>query len=563
MELKSINDLKKLVFKKNRFIYCVRIFCITIIMAVMLVLPLLFSEVIDLLAENKYNEAIVIILIGILLVIIYRTLGYVKNHLWHVSYKNIYDLLSDILIKKTMSNSLFSLSRFSVGEYINLMHTDLNIICNNTCNIFYKVLSFLSQVFVLLYFFLIDFYVGVIGVISITLLLLVMFFTQKHILKVNLVKSKNDDYKNNLLDEFLINIKEIKSNNVFNLTYNRTKKATKKYLGSFMKQRVIEDFYKHLMLFMIELFRWGLMMFGIYLISVGEMTIGTILIIYNYYAQLIAGSTELVMLSRELLRRKVAYERIFKLFEYSNEYNYNRKHSDLIVSGTICFKDVLYGYKDDPMLNEFSIELKSKKVYGIVGKAGSGKSAIFHLLLKLNRQHQGTVTIDDIDINDYILSDYLKLMYIIREESNYLNLSFRDIIKDSHVKFSKVVENCKLLSIHDKITKFTDGYDSILNDCNLNQSEKVLFSFAIAFASKASIYLIDMAIDIFDYDIKMVLLDKIVALKEEKNIIIITKSADVLEKTDDVIFMESGKIKYFDNHDNLIGNKEYNSIINF
>ncbi len=564
MDVKTVDELKKLAFKKTSKLLVVRVIFISIIMIANLLLPVVFSEVIDLITVEKYNTAIIMILIGLIVVAIHRILGYAKNHLWHVAYTKMYDIYSEVLFKKTMNNSLYSLSRFTVGEYVNLMHNDINIICTNTCNITFKVVSFVSKIVVLIYFFTIDIYIGILGILALILLFIIMFISQRVIGKVNIIKAKKYDDKNNLIDEFLVNIKEIKSNNLFKLSYDRTNHSTKKYVSSFLKQRVIEDLFKSIMLFSIEIFRWGLMFFGVYLISKGQMTIGTILIIYNYYTQLISGCTELTYLSKENRQRKVSLDRIDKLFEYSKDINYTDEHSDFKINGDICFENIIYGYKEDPMLNKFTFDFKTNSIHGIVGKAGSGKSAIYHLLLKLNRQHEGLVTIDEQDINEFLVTDYLKMVYVVRDESNYLNVSIRNIIKDAEVKFNKVAEYCKLFNIHEKITKLTDGYDSVLNvqNNNLTQKEKVLLSFAIGFSSKAKIFLIDNALDNLDYKTKMLIMSIFEDIKSDKNILIISNSADVLEKTDDIILLDKGKIKLTDQHDNLITNKEYTSIIN-
>ena len=49
---------------------------------------------------------------------------------------------------------------------------------------------------------------------------------------------------------------------------------------------------------MIEISRWALFIYGIYLIKIGKMEIGSLLIIYNYFTQLVDGFSEL--LSQEL-----------------------------------------------------------------------------------------------------------------------------------------------------------------------------------------------------------------------------------------------------------------------
>ena len=70
-----------------------------------------------------------------------------------------------------------------------------------------------------------------------------------------------------------------------------------------------------------------------------------------------------------------------------------------VFSGKITFENILYGFRHDPILNNVSLEIMPNSITVITGKASSGKDGIANLLLKFNRQHEGNILIDNVNIN--------------------------------------------------------------------------------------------------------------------------------------------------------------------
>ena len=63
--------------------------------------------------------------------------------------------------------------------------------------------------------------------------------------------------------------------------------STIKYLDSNAKFNLFVKAMIYLVLGFIELCRYGIVIYAIYLVSIGKMEIGTVLLIYSYYAKII------------------------------------------------------------------------------------------------------------------------------------------------------------------------------------------------------------------------------------------------------------------------------------
>jgi ATP-binding cassette subfamily B protein len=314
---------------------------------------------------------------------------------------------------------------------------------------------------------------------------------------------------------------------------------------------------------LIEIFRLGLFIYGIYLISQGKMALGVLLVIYNYYAQIIDNFTDFATVNVNFRNLKVSEERINKILIYSKHSasgeQFSSKHN-----GNITFNNILYGYKDHPTLNRINFYARAGELTCIVGDANSGKSGIVDLLLKFNRQHEGDVLIDYTDINDFKDEEYHSLVAYTSNETTFFNMSIRENLSIIDNDFDRIVEVCKKLGIHEYIIKLKDGYDSIMvsNGANFDLNVKQLLGIARVLIKDSKIMLFNEIFSTLNSHDKQVVINIIENIKRDHTILVFTKDPSILEKSDKVIFLSNNRVIDIDSHDNLIKTSEqYKSTI--
>ena len=83
-----------------------------------------------------------------------------------------------------------------------------------------------------------------------------------------------------------------------------------------------------------------MVIYGIYLISKGKLEIGSLLIIYNYFTQLVDGFSEFTTINIGIRQLKVSEERFYQLIIYSHEKLINNKKYEF-KKFNIKFKNIL------------------------------------------------------------------------------------------------------------------------------------------------------------------------------------------------------------------------------
>lgn len=550
------------VLKKSKYLIALKVFVSLLYRAIAMIIPILLSKVIDFATEGIFNKAIYVSIFSLFVAVCFRLFDILNTYTWHKLYNRMYDSYTNIGINKVFDNSIYSLSRFNTGEFLNIMSTDINVMSDFYCNLIMRLMRIFEVLIIFVYFFALDFKLGISAIAMSVIALSIIFLSSKKIEKLNLNKSKEFDNRNSIINEFLLSIREIKTFNIFNTMKKRIETSSEKYSSSYLKQRVGEDSFKYSMLAIIDAFRWCMVIYGIYLISIGNLELGSLLIIYNYFTQLIDGFSEFATINTGIRQLKVSQDRFYQLIIYSHkklqiDKKYKFKNFD------IRFENILYGNRLNPRLNNVTFNIQGNAINSIVGVEGAGKSGVVDLLLKLNSQHTGTISIDDILINDIDFDSYFKLVAAVDKNDRFLNMSIKDNLNIINKNFELAVELCKDLGIHDDILMLKDGYDTILNsaDDTLKSNIKILLNIVRILLKKPRVMIFDEVIGALDKESRIKVVNILEEIKEEHTIIIVDRKTDILVKSDNIIVLDNKEVVVDGSHQKLLKNKFYKKII--
>ena len=202
----------------------------------------------------------------------------------------------------------------------------------------------------------------------------------------------------------------------------------------------------------------------------------------------------------------------------------------------------------------FNLKIREHSIYSITGVSDSGKMGIFELLLKLNRQHEGNILVDNNEISEINDEAYYKLISYARSNPIFFDCSIRDNLMLVEPDFSKIEKVCKMVKVHDDILKLKDGYDTIIGtDCTvLSSTTKKLLSIVRVILKDSRILLFDEIIDSLDKTNKKNIIKVLQKLSEEHTILIITRDKGILKLSDEIILLDQGKVEAVGRHNELM-----------
>ena len=560
--MNSIDNKKILLSHKGKFIIK---FIISIILNVLLlVIPIYYSKLIDVLSIGDYSKAYVFIIIFASLTIIYRIIEYFNQKAYFWLYLALYKSYMNLGLNKTFNNSLYSLSRFSLSEYSNIMSEDFEMVSDYYSTLVIRIVEIMEFIYIIIYFFFINNVIGLITLLSSLFIIFLLFLFNKNIVKTNIERKKRNDVRISLFQEIFLSIKTIKGFNILKDIRNRLNNNIDNYIKWHKKLNMNRFSLREITLGIVDVFKIISLLIGIKLIIKGNMTLGTITIIYSYYGKLSELFISIITLSESINNKDVSLSRITKLFQYASNHQSDESNYNDIV-GNISFNNVLYGNKIKPYLNEVSFNIQKNSLTVIFGSTSSC-TGVFDLLLGYNRIHHGEIKIDDVDLFLYSKENISNIISFINEYPTFFNTTIRDNLLLFDDNFENIVSVCKYLDIDEEIMKLDNGYETIINNNgnNISNDLKYMLAFARIILKKSKIILIDNIFDHVSKNLYNRIIKMIGEFKKEHTIIVISNNIKIIKNkmVDNTILFNNGIIVGFGKYSYLmLNNSNYATLI--
>ena len=526
----------KTVLKVARWEYVLKLFISVMLRGILLAIPVLFSIAVNAVTKGDKDTFLTMIIVSIILAGVYRFIEGYNQVAYYKLYNKIYNYYNEQAVSITKDNSLFSLSRFSPGQYTNMVITDVDIISGFFSASVIRVVQLIEFLFIFIYFLSIDIYVFIVTLVATIIMVIISLKLGKKVQVRNEKRKSKLDKLTSASYDYIGGIKEIKSFNIFDKIYPSIKEKRSEYLKANADYNIYFNFSNSMILYVFELIRlMAVIYIGIKSIN-GLAEVGTILVVYNYFQKIIDNFLIVLTLNVEYRNVNVSLERFNHIREFSSNPNKRINIKKEESKGNITFKNVLYGFRDNPTLNNISFEIPEDSITVLTGGDETAQTGVFDLLLRLNRQHEGEILLDGKKIGDITDKSYYNLVSSVRRQTMFFDISIKDNFTMINPDFNKVVEVCKLVGLDEEIMKLEDGYDTIVDENTpISMSTKKLLVITRMLLSESKILLIDDVINMLDEKHEKRLMDLLMEMKKDHTILIITHSKRIVSRADKVL----------------------------
>ena len=274
-----------------------------------------------------------------------------------------------------------------------------------------------------------------------------------------------------------------------------------------------------------------------------------------------------------LLMGMVAAERVFKILDTESKINDNGLKKADNIKGEIIYENVSFSYiKEDKLIENFNLKIKSGSTNAIVGATGSGKSTIIKLLNRFYNIDKGKIYIDDINISEYSISSLRKNIGFVSQDVHLFTDSILNNItlKNNDIPFIRVKNAAKKIKIDSFISSLPGGYNYNVKErgVSLSTGQRQLISFLRVYIKNPQILVLDEATSSVDTDSELLIQNAIEQITKNRTSIIIAHRLSTIMKADNIVVMDKGKIVESGKHSELIIKKNgyykklYNSQLN-
>ncbi|MEK4555743.1 MULTISPECIES: ABC transporter ATP-binding protein [Jeotgalicoccus] len=541
---KFINLIKSTNVKKGLFFTGVLLTLIGT--AGSLIVPLLTQMFIDGFNTDLITMPLVILIIAVFLgsAVIDGISYYMLAKIGQTVVRSLREMVWAKFLKLPVSYFDKTKSGESVSRVVNDTSIIQNLITSHFPQLISGVLSVAGSVIIL---FFLDWKLTLIMFVSLPISIAVIMPLGSRMQKVSKKLQDETAAFTGTIQETLSEIRLMKSFNAENYEQQKGNGGIGQLYKYGMKEAVINALLSPIM--------YTIMMFVIILVigygglrvADGTMTIGTLVAFLLYLFQIIMPMTMFAMFFTEYNKALGATGRIIGILEMDDEKSGSLEDVSLAYK-TLQFNNVSFGYEDTPVLENISFTAKNNQKIAFVGPSGSGKSTIFSLIERYYSVWSGSITIDNIDIENIPLSEYRSGIGYVAQESAIISGTIKENITYGLKAGDYTDEDIERAVKQSYTSEFIDELpDGILTEVGergvkLSGGQRQRIGIARAFLRNPQILMLDEATASLDSQSEKYVGEALNELMAGRTVLVIAHRLSTIVNSDKIYFIDSGHL---------------------
>lgn len=228
------------------------------------------------------------------------------------------------------------------------------------------------------------------------------------------------------------------------------------------------------------------------------------------------------------------------------------------LQGNVDFDHIFYRYPGDSkdVVKDFDLHVKQGERIAIVGASGSGKSTVINLIIGLLSPTEGAIRIDGMLMDELPMQEYRRYIAVVPQNSILFSGSIRENITYgldhySEEALSKAVENA---NINEFLPSFSEGLNSQVGEHGdkLSGGQKQRISIARALLRDPKILILDEATSALDNLSEYHVQKAIDTLIKGRTTFIVAHRLSTIRNADRIVVMDDGKIVEQGTYEELI-----------
>ncbi len=294
----------------------------------------------------------------------------------------------------------------------------------------------------------------------------------------------------------------------------------------------------------------------------GYVTIGVIIVFTEYSRQFTRPLNDLANQFNTLLSAVAGAERVFDILDEEKERDNQASIGLSKVIGQVEFQQVSFSYGDDQQtITDVSFQVLPGETIALVGPTGAGKTTIINLLARFYEPDSGLITVDGHDVTNIKRDNLRSKMGFVLQDSYLFQGSIKENIRYGKLDATdeEVQRAADMANAHSFIMKLPNQYDTVLKQdgSGISQGQKQLLSIARAMLSNPSILILDEATSNIDTITEMRIQEAMQRLMKGRTSFVIAHRLNTIQKADQILVLDNGKLIEKGTHDILLKNKGF------
>ena len=291
----------------------------------------------------------------------------------------------------------------------------------------------------------------------------------------------------------------------------------------------------------------ALVITGVYLIAEREITMGALIACVILSGRVLQPMAQVAGLVTSFHQSKAALEALENIMSLPDERDAGRQfvHRPEL-KGKLEFKDVKFKYPgaEHASLERVSFRIQAGEKVALIGRIGSGKSTVEKLLMGLYKPEEGSVRIDDIDINQIDPVDLRRNIGYVPQDIMLFNGTLRDniVMGSPEAEDARLIKAAELAGVDHFVNRHPHGYDMQVGErgSSLSGGQRQAVAIARALIHEPSIMILDEPTNSMDNTSEESIRKQLETYTKDKTLVLITHKMSLLSLVDRVVVIDNG-----------------------
>ncbi len=312
--------------------------------------------------------------------------------------------------------------------------------------------------------------------------------------------------------------------------------------------------------FFSSLANYAVLVLGVWLTMQGTYTLGGVLMFQGFLSSFMSPAKTLISAGQTIQEMRTQMERVEDVMEYPEDEavrEHETEGTELSkLKGNLELKNITFGYSrlEKPLIENFSLTLKTGQRVALVGSSGSGKSTVSKLVSGLYQPWSGEILFDGKPRSAYPRDVVAGSLAVVDQDIIMFEDTIANNIKmwDDSIQDFEMILAARDAQLHDDITQLSGGYQHKLTSGgkNLSGGQRQRMEIARVLAQDPTIIILDEATSALDarteHDVVNAIRDRGITC------VVIAHRLSTVRDCDEIIVLEHGKVAERGTHDELM-----------
>mgnify|MGYP000216550599 CR=1 FL=1 len=223
--------------------------------------------------------------------------------------------------------------------------------------------------------------------------------------------------------------------------------------------------------------------------------------------------------------------------------------------GNVCIDNISFRYeKDKPLIDDFSLDVKSGQNIAIVGPTGCGKTTFINLLMRFYDVDKGVISVDGVDIKTVDRHSLRSNYGMVLQDTWIKKASVKEnvILGKPDASDEEIIEASKKAHSYEFIKRLPDGFDTVISDDDLSVGQKQLLCITRVMLALPPMLILDEATSSIDTFTENEIQSAFDSLMENRTSFVVAHRLSTIYNADVILVMKDGHIIEKGNHAELM-----------